>query len=147
MYNYRDVAPVFNKNKLARLEDVYDIEAIKNSIRNIFIIEQNTLPGKPWFGNPLKTELFELFSSTTEETFLAAVENAVAKFEPRVTITDLAITLAPEFNRIIVDLQFVTDSITQNTTYNMAIPFSHNNFTFLNGRETMSYESDYETIG
>ena len=139
MYRYKDVGPVFNNGVLAKLEDNLDIVAIKNSLRNIFIVQKNTMPGKPWFGNPLDTTIFDLFDQTTEMTAFSAVQNAIAKFEPRVELTDLKISILPEFNRIIVDLKYgvhLADSVVSD---NLLIPFSHNNSTYLNGRGSKEF--------
>jgi len=134
MYTYRDISPVFNGGGLARYNDDYNIEAIKNSLRNIFVVQQNTVPGKPAFGNPLASDIFDLFDNVTESTLFSAVQNAIEKYEPRVTLTDLKITLSPEFNRIIVDLHYEAVMEDETITDNLLLPFSHDNFTYLNGR-------------
>ena len=140
-HTYSDITSVFNEGKLARYEDIYDLDAIKNSLINIFTIQQNEVPGKPDFGNPLKRDVFDLFDNTSESTLFSAVQNAVEKWEPRVTITGLKINLMPEYNRVIVDLRYKPNLI-ESVENNLLIPLSHNNFTYLNGRTEIEFVSD-----
>ena len=139
MYTYKDISSVFNHGKLARYKDDYDLEAIKNSLRNIFVIQQNEVPGKPNFGNPIQRDIFDLFDNLTEATLYTAIENAIEKYEPRVTLKDLKITFAPEYNRIIIDIRYEAIMADATITENLLIPFSHNNFTYLNGRKIEEY--------
>ena len=54
---YRDIKPKIDESKALRgYNTVEDLEAIKNSLRNIFLVNKNECPGKPKFGNPLKME-------------------------------------------------------------------------------------------
>jgi len=134
VYTYRDISSVFNLGKLARYKDDYDLDAIKNSLRNIFVVQKNEVPGKPNFGNPLNRDTFDLFDNISESVLFSAIENAIEKYEPRVRIVDLKIHLSPEFNRIIIDLRYEAIMADETITDNLLIPFSHNNFTYLNGR-------------
>ena len=140
-YIYRDLSSVFSNGTLARYSDDYDLAAIKNSILNIFTIQQNTCPGKPTFGNPLQRDTFDLFDSVSESTLYSAIENAIEKWEPRVTVKAIEINLMPELNRIIVDLRYEAIIDGGLEVDNLMMPFSHNNFTYLNGRTEMDFVS------
>ena len=135
-YTYKDISSVFDNNKLARLQSNYDEAAIKNSLINLFVIQKNTVPGKPWFGNPLNTDLFDLFNNTTEDTMLSAIQNTVAIFEPRITVKDISITFLPEYNRIIAEIYYVFVFKDHSINGSVEIPFNHNNHSYLDGRET-----------
>ena len=135
MNTYTDFSPIYSKSKLAGYKRVTDLDAIKNSLKNIFVIQKNDVPGKPWFGNPLQTEIFELFTQTTESTALSAIENAIAKFEPRVSVTNVNVTPSPELNRIIVELEYEVNSTNEILQDSVMLPFQHNDFSFLGGRD------------
>jgi phage baseplate assembly protein W len=123
-----------NNDKLIGLNNSDDQEAVKNSLRNIFLVQKNSTPGKPWFGNPLDTNVFDLFDTTTEETIESAIKSEIGKFEPRVKVTNLNVELMPEFNRIIVELQYETQVNNKIITDTLYMPFNHNNHTFMGGR-------------
>ena len=144
-YVYRDFSPVFNNGSLARYQDDYNLDAIKNSLINIFTIQQNDCPGKPDFGNPLQRDTFDLFDSVSEATLFSAIQNAIEKWEPRVTVQNLNVSLLPELNRIVIDLRY--EAIVNDIAIvdNLMIPFSHNNFTFMNGRASTDFVSKLAT--
>lgn len=51
---YKDISKVRKQEQnLKYVQDVQDVQAIKNSIRNILITKQGTLPGDPLFGSGL----------------------------------------------------------------------------------------------
>ena len=140
-YTYRDISSKINRDVLVGYNNSYDMEAIRNSLRNIFLVQKNTVPGKPWFGNPLETDVFDLFDTTTEATIEAAIRSEVDKFDPRVYVINVTVDLMPEFNRIIVQLDFearVNNKSMQETLY---MPFNHNNHTFMAGRSESSINS------
>jgi len=137
-YTYRDLQSKISNDVLIGFDDSYDLEAIKNSLRNIFLVQKNTVPGKPWFGNPLETDVFDLFDTTTEETIESAIRSEIGKFEPRVQVISLSVELMPEYNRIVVELEYqaiVSNKVVTDTLY---MPFNHNNLTFMAGRLEMN---------
>ena len=148
-YIYKDVNPEYGidaKTGIFSLEgysDSLDIEAVKNSLRNIFLIQKNTVPGKPWFGNPLNRDVFDLFDDLSKYSIEAAIENAIERFEPRVTLENVEVDLMPEFNRIIITIEFQVIIDGHLNKDNLVIPFSHNNFTYLEGRPSSVFVSEF----
>ena len=137
-YTFRDVSSKLNRDVLIGYNNSNDIEAIKNSLRNIFLVQKNTVPGKPWFGNPLDTDVFDLFDTTTEATISSAIRSEVGNYDPRVNITDITVDLMPEFNRIIVHLSFAARVNNKIVTETLYMPFNHNNHTFVGGRANIT---------
>jgi phage baseplate assembly protein W len=141
-YIYRDFKPkVFEVNKDIQIKgygDSYDVEAVKNALINIFVIQKYEVPGKPWFGNPLNISVFDLFDSFTNSTIKNAITSEINKFEPRVYIEDIIVNLSMENNRILVKIVysvFLENIAVQETLF---LPFSHNNGTFLGARNVVS---------
>ena len=128
--------PMFHTGVLSGLTEIHDLEAIKNALLNLFLIQQGEVPGKPKIGNPLIIKVFDLFDSFTEKTIEASIINIVEKYEPRVNIEKVKVTLDPEFNRIIVIIDFtaiINNRIIGDTIY---IPFAHNTKSYIGNRYT-----------
>ena len=138
---YKDIKPKVQGDKLIGYDYVTELEAIKNSLRNIFLVNKNEVPGKPNFGNPLKMELFDLFDDFSVTTIETAIKNEVELFEPRVHVEYVNVVMAPEYNRIIVEL--VYSVLLYNNVYKDAlyIPFSHNSLTAVDTRKEISVKS------
>ncbi len=137
-YSFKDYSPVVSGDVLIGYTDVYDEESIKNSLKNIFLVQKNELPGKPKFGNPLELELFENFNEFTENTMKEAIKIEVEKYEHRITLDDVIINQLMEYNRIIVELKYTVNIKEGNIQDSVYLPFSANNFTYLSGRTTQS---------
>ena len=121
--------------RLAGYETVYDNNAIKNSLLNLFVIQKGEVPGKPDFGNPLNVRLFDTFDFFNSSLMRSYVIDMVTKYEPRITVEDVVINELAEYNRIIIQLYYsyvVDDSIRYDT---LAIPYAHNNISYLGGRQ------------
>jgi len=131
---YRDFQPKYKNSTLTGYDIVTDIEAVRNSLRNLFLVNKTELPGKPAFGNPLKMKLFDLFDSFTETTIASAIQNEVELFEPRVNVLSVNVIKNPEYNRIIIDITY--EVMIYDTLYrdNLYIPFSHDSLTYVDMR-------------
>lgn len=84
----------------------YDINAIKNSIRNLL----TTSPGEkilnPAYGCDLRGLLFEQVTKDIGEQIGRIIYNQLSIFEPRIRIDRINITVSPEENQYEVDLSF-----------------------------------------
>ncbi len=134
-YQYKDIITTRNTENI-NFKSVYDIDAVRNSLINLFIIQKNEVPGKPWFGNPLNINVFDLFDVFTSNTLKSAIEGEIQKFEPRVIIEDLNVSESPENNRIIVELTY-TVILNESITETIYLPFTHNSYTFLGMRNVV----------
>ena len=131
---YTDLDPTYKNSVLKGYDVVEDLEAIKNSLRNIFLVAKGDVPGKPKFGNPLNLELFDLFDGFTVTTIESAIENAIELYEPRVRLKSINVVVSPEYNRLIVELNYyamIYDMVYEDVLY---IPFAHNTMTFVDSR-------------
>jgi len=133
-YTYRDLIPRITENGITGYDSAFDVEAVKWSLKNLFIINQGEVPGKPRFGNTLKIDLFENFDHFTESSLKASIENLVARYEPRVRIIDINITMHLEFHRIIIEIIFSVNIRENNIEDSLYLPFSSNDFTYIAGR-------------
>ena len=133
-YTYRDLVPKIQSDVLIGYDSAFDVEAIKNSIKNIFLVNKGEVPGKPQFGNPLNLTVFDNFDFFTENTIKQAIKVEIEKYEPRAEIIEININVMQEYNRIIVEVIFKTNIIENDIIESIYLPFSQNDFTYLGGR-------------
>ena len=104
---YRDISPKIDESKKLRgYNTVQDIEAIRNSLRNLFAIRIGTVPGKPWLGNPVWNVLFENINEFTVLFVEEAMRNILEKYEPRVTLRKIKVLPIEEHNRIDLKIEY-----------------------------------------
>ena len=92
----------FNTNT----SNAYDVDAIKNSIRNILMTRIGSVPGKPNFGSNLYLLVFEQLDNMTVQLAKRYTVEAIARFEDRVTILSVNTSKDEAFNRLIINIVF-----------------------------------------
>jgi uncharacterized protein len=70
----------------------YDIEAIKNSIRNILTTRKMERRMLPEFGASLEQILFEPMDDVTAKRIGEVILNELKTWEPRISLTDVNVT-------------------------------------------------------
>ena len=92
-YTYSDLHLDFSNPISKDLQADYDAAAIKNSIYSLF----NTMPGQsllnPLYGLDLTQYLFEPVNETNARNIGNAIVNGLSLYEPRVTVSNVNITL------------------------------------------------------
>jgi phage baseplate assembly protein W len=73
-----------------------DINAVKQSLRNILLTRYFERPFQPHFGSPIYQLLFEPLDPITAAAIKQAVERAIQNYEPRVQI--LRLDVFPDFD-------------------------------------------------
>ena len=136
MAYYRDIIPKIRNNALLGYNLVEDLDAVKNSLINLFTIEKGEVPGKPWLGNPLSIFLFDNIGFFEERTMETAFKNTIDLYEPRVQVTKLTVTNSPEYNRISVFVQYVVLINNTETFDNIRITLAHNEMTNIDTRQS-----------
>jgi hypothetical protein len=103
------------------LNDLIDVDSIKQSIINIVFTEQGTIPGFPEFGCNVRHILFEQMTPFVISTLQTFIQNALVKWEPRITNVKVSVSSIPEFNRILCDISFVVKQINtqENITFKL----------------------------
>lgn len=96
----------------------YDIDAITNSLNNIF----KTTPGErflvPMFGIKLKRYLFSPISKPVAEQIGLEIVRAIELWEPRVTVDRVNVIGIPENNEYEVTIIITINAIKQQITFN-----------------------------
>jgi phage baseplate assembly protein W len=126
-YYYKDIQSTYNANVQKGYKDVYDEEAIKQSLKNLFFITTGEVPGKPWLGNPLSLVVFEPMNYFQKNAVKQSFINVIERFEPRVEIDDVIIDIYPETNTIEVELKYYNLMYGKNELKSYRFDSSYNN--------------------
>lgn len=92
-------------------EDVVNVDAIRNSLRNILSTPRGSVPGKPDFGCDLYKIIFQPIDPLTESMAKKFVSESVRKFENRVDLQTINIKKDEAFNKIVIDIVFTYKTI------------------------------------
>lgn len=102
---YKDLKNL-QKGSNTDIENVYEVEAIKNSIKNILSTKTESVPGRPNFGSKLYLLVFEQLDSMTEDLAKRYTREALARFEDRINVIDVKTSKDEAFNRLIINVVF-----------------------------------------
>ena len=103
--------------------NTFDKQAIEQSIRNIVLTKRGSLVGKPDFGCGIYYYLFEQIYSITAASMEDTIKTALRKFEPRIKVKKVNVFEQPEYNRIILSINYEYTFVkTENyETYNIIL--------------------------
>lgn len=83
-----------------------DEAAVKQSVLNLVRTMQGERLFHPEIGSQIYGLLFENFSPITQQVAAKMIEATIIKFEPRVDLTRILVSPAPDNNRIDVEIEF-----------------------------------------
>ena len=81
-------------------------EAIKASLKNLILTNFYERPFHPEKGSGVKQMLFENADPLTAQYLKKAIYEVVENFEPRVSLTDVTVQMAPDNNKFEVIMSF-----------------------------------------
>ena len=93
---------------------VKDLEAIKNSIRNILATRKGEKPFRPDFGCNLKSYLFEPADGITKAAIRTDIKNSIEDHEPRVVVKSVNIEDYADRNEYFITITVAVKSTMQN---------------------------------
>ena len=83
-----------------------DVEAVKQSVRNILLTNHGEKPFRPIFGANLRAHLFELFDEVEEAVIKNVIINALNNYEPRVNVTNVEVEDLSYRNALRIKVEF-----------------------------------------
>jgi len=83
-----------------------DASAINNAIKNILLTRIGSMPGKPTFGSNVSEVIFNQIDHITVSILQTLIEEALYKWEPRISVNDVQVKEVPEFNKLIATLDY-----------------------------------------
>lgn len=101
-YLYKDISfdltnDVFKNNQLNKTENLkdilplYDVEAVKNSIKTAFLTSPGQKILNPTYGIDLRQYLFEPVDDFTSEIIQDTISVKLPRIEPRITLEDVSV--------------------------------------------------------
>ena len=97
----------------------YDLEAIKNSLRNIFTTKKGQKILNPEFGSSLEQYLFSSITESNAKAMGNDILNDVGTHEPRIKILEISVELNPDENSYHISIYYELLEINKQYTVNM----------------------------
>lgn len=102
---------LFQKPEINDFKIDYDLEAVKNSLITLF----TTMPGQkilnPEYGLDLKQFLFLPLTTMTAKRIRDEIYTQIARFEPRVRVVNVKITILEDVNEYDIDIYYDIPSL------------------------------------
>lgn len=129
-YTYTRNSEFLKRDEVIDLSVDNDLNAIKNSIRNMFLTNRGEKLLNPYFGIGLNSFVFEQVSETTAKTIGDLIVDNINTFEPRVKLQKINIVANEDDNSYTLNLiigvpQLKMDSLNLNGILN------NNGFNFI----------------
>lgn len=98
----------------------YNINAIKNSLTNLFLTRQGNRILYPEFYTNLEQYLFEPVTVSTAHKIGTEIESVILKYEPRIVPTKINVSILPTYDGYNIDLVLFVPSLSINTVVNVS---------------------------
>ena len=105
-HTYSDIDSTFTITDGGNVKVVYDLDAINQSIRNIFATIAGERVRNP-IGSALIRHLFEPMSSLTTKKIRQEITNSITFFEPRVQVLNLQVIPHHDMNFYQIEVEYV----------------------------------------
>lgn len=104
---YKDIDMSFKRNVVTNdIGRKYDVNAVKQSLKNLLFIETFEKPFNPEFGSPIRGLLFEPLDYDTGNNMANLILEAIRNFEPRVRVDDIIVQPDYDKNEYIIQIEF-----------------------------------------
>ena len=95
---YSDLDLFFSKKKASKdISRVFDIQAVKRSVRNLILMNHYEKPFHPEIGSGVRDVLFENMTPTISHILTRKIEMVIEQFEPRARL--VSVTAFPNLDR------------------------------------------------
>ena len=109
---YKDLNMSFTKNPATKdVARLFDIQAIKRSVKNIILTKKYERPFNPDFGCNLRGFLFENLTEPMVVIIKDRVAMAIEKYEPRVSVEDVVVKNSSDPNGINIQVSFLINGV------------------------------------
>lgn len=118
---YKDMISAMTVDSTSRnVNASFDIDAIENSIYNMFLFKKGERIINPEFGNSLYVYLYEPMNKLTAKRIGQGVEDMFERWEPRVKIQNIIVTPLYDENTYVVEVNYTVPTLSDkllNFTY------------------------------
>ena len=109
---YSDLNLSFTKNPATKdVARLFDIQAIKRSVKNTILTNKYERPFNPDFGCNLRGFLFENITEPLLVIIKDRVAMAIEKYEPRVSVEDVVVKNSSDPNGINIQVSFLINGV------------------------------------
>lgn len=120
---YSDLDLFFGKNNTdGDINQTYDVQAVKRSIRNLVLTNQYEKPFHPEIFSGVRGMLFENLTPTTAAIIARHVEDVIVNFEPRARL--VGVRAFPDLDRNAYDISiefYIVNAPTELVTLELAL--------------------------
>lgn len=118
---YLDLDLTFGQTATKDVAKRVDVNAVKQSLRNLLFIRKGEKPFRPEIGSDLHKVLFEPMDFLTVDLMRDIIKEVIKKYEPRVTLQDVEINPQYDSNSYDVILYFYVVGILEPVTFNLTL--------------------------
>jgi phage baseplate assembly protein W len=98
-----------------------EANAVRRALKNLILTEPGEKPFNPYFGTPLNGFLFELDTTASTRNIIDVIKNSIKRFEPRVSVTDIEVTMYPENNAMGVRIIYWILSLSEDVRFEAVV--------------------------
>ena len=104
---YSDLDLIFGQNNTTKdVNIVYDIQAVKRSVRNLVLLDAFDKPFHPEISSGIRATLFELMTPVTAIILARHVQDVIENFEPRARLVGVRAFPNLDRNEYEVSIEF-----------------------------------------
>ena len=109
---YKDLDLDFNRNPVTNdIPTIEDVDAVKRSVRNLVQTNFYERPFHPELGCGVRELLFENYNPIIGIFLKRKISEVITRYEPRVSLNDIALDDEPDKNRLKVSIYFYVQNV------------------------------------
>jgi phage baseplate assembly protein W len=118
---YQDLDLTFGVTATKDVAKRLDVNAVKQSLKNLLFIRKGEKPFRPEIGSDLQRILFEPMDFLTVDLLRDVITETIEKFEPRVRLEDIEVSPNYDSNSYDLTLYFYVIGIYTPVTFNLTL--------------------------
>lgn len=118
---YQDLDLTFGQTATKDVAKRLDVNAVKQSLKNLLFIRRGEKPFRPEIGSDLYKILFEPMDFLTVDLMKDVIKDLIKKYEPRVNLQNIEINPQYDTNSYDVILYFYVVGIYEPVTFNLTL--------------------------
>lgn len=118
---YKDVDFAFTTTTSKDVAKRIDVNAVKQSIKNLLLTRPGERPFQPLLGSELYRILFEPMDVVTVEVLKSVITECIGNYEPRAKLQEVAVKPNYDENSYDVTIYFYVVGILTPVTYNLTL--------------------------
>lgn len=118
---YKDLDLTFAQTTSKDVAKRVDVNAVKQSIKNLLLTRPGERPFQPDLGSDLYSILFEPMDTVTVETLKGVISTCIGNYEPRVRLQEVAVSPNYDTNSYDISLYFYVIGIYTPVTFNLTL--------------------------